>query len=347
MSLNMPANGVLQASCPSRVDIGNTLDFPSHFFSLPNRSARTANIAIELRTKAMWWPDRPGRITLIGNSVTEEHQGLLDPRKSRFPILCIILSHFGITSGRFRIVTDIPRGSGLGGSGALITAFMALAKTLVEGRVAQKDWAGLLVLAHLFENWLGFSKAGFQDQLAGLYGGANLWTWGSHFDHPIPFVERRPVVPPAGLERLREHMALAFTGEPHGKIESASGFLPIAGRDMTRWSGVSDRTLEFVNALERGDWNQAALHLNAECGMREELNPDCITKRARGLLDLARACGAGARYTGNGGGGCVWAFGEREAMCQVFDKWQKIVCAWDGAWVLQPRIALEGLRILG
>src|ERR1035437_2934634 len=110
---------LVHVSCPARVDVGNRLDYPSFFLSLPSGIAKTANIAIELRTKLTYSPCRPGKISFVTNSMTEEHCGYPDPSKSNFPVLCAVLHHFGVTSGVFTIDSQIPPGSGLGGSGVL------------------------------------------------------------------------------------------------------------------------------------------------------------------------------------------------------------------------------------
>ena len=171
----------MRVSCPARVDIGNRLDYPSFFLSLPAGVAKTANIAVELRTTLTYLPGKPGCISFVTHHTTEEHAGYPDPSRSSFPVLCAVLHHFGITSGVFRIESQVPPGSGLGGSGMLTVAAIGLVKTLFQALPKDQDRPTIALLAHFVENWLGFSSTGLQDQLAAVYGGANLWSLGREF----------------------------------------------------------------------------------------------------------------------------------------------------------------------
>src|ERR1039458_5233786 len=133
----------VRISCPARLDVGNQLDYPSYFLSMASQTARTANIAIELRTSVSYLANRRRGISLLANSISEHHSRGLNPAKSSFPDLCVLLDHFGVTSGTFRIESQIPSRSGLGGSGALVIAMVALIKKIRLGTVGDQDWPTL------------------------------------------------------------------------------------------------------------------------------------------------------------------------------------------------------------
>jgi D-glycero-alpha-D-manno-heptose-7-phosphate kinase len=333
----------VRVSCPARVDIGNRLDYPSFFLSLPRQMAKTANVAIELRTSLSYSPSEPGHVSFVTKSVTEDHVGYADPRKSRFPVLCAVLHHFGITSGKFHIESQIPPGSGLGGSGVLTVAAIGLIKRFLVGTVTEQDRPTIALLAHFFENWLGFSSTGFQDQLAALYGGANLWTWGSNLAAEAPIYVQTGILPPGGSDELSKHILLCFTGQSHPRNRAGEQLKTLPRCDLKRWEKVAQLTQEFSTSLKKADWEGAAHFLNAECALREAIAPGCLSARAKRLAAAARQCGAGCRYAGHGHGGCVWAIGEVNVITETTDRWRDLGRKWDESWVIAPRVAAAGL----
>ena len=331
-------------SCPARVDIGNRLDYPNYFLSFAGQTAKTANVAIQLRTTITYFPNRQHKISFVSNSTVEDHFGCPDPEKSRFPILCAVLHHFGITSGTFQVESEVPPATGLGGSGMLIVAALALVKKLRYGSVSKRDWPKLALTAHLFEIWLGFSSTGFQDQLAAAYGGANLWTWGAQLDgQGFAIYTRSSIVPTGGTAELERHIVLCFTGKPHRRNRPTPGFRRLSGTELSQWETISSYTDKFSTAVRSSDWTTAAHYLNAECELREAIDSECLSSRARVLVKCGRNCGAGCRFAGHGHGGCVWAIGDASAITTAIEHWKSITRNWKGAWVVRPKLAVEGL----
>lgn len=345
MSLNTRPPSALQASCPARIDIGNSLDFPSFFYSLPARKAYTTNIAVDLRTTVSWSPTRNGHVSIYRGHIKEHYRGIPDPEKSRLPLICALLRHFEVSSGIFRVVSQVPLGSGLGGSGLLTVALLALMKYLHTGRVSERDFNSLVLSAHFFENWLGFSSTGFHDQLAAVYGGAHIWNWGTHMRGQWPVFKKKPVMPAGGPEELSRKILVCFTGQAHSPNTAGSRFQSLPLKDIPKWSAVSEHARHFGLALRQSNWVQAAWHLNEECKLREELSPGCLSSRARTLICKARQVGVGARYAGYGSGGTVWACGDKDAVAATKRCWRRMCGQWKGAWVKQPDVAGTGLVI--
>jgi galactokinase/mevalonate kinase-like predicted kinase len=309
---------LVQISCPARIDIGNRLDYPSHFFSLPSQGAKTANISINLMTTISYSPNSAEIISLSTESISEQHErGRLDPSKSRLPLLCAILNHFGVDSGTFRISSQVPYGSGLGGSGILVVSLIALIKRLRLGVISEADYPSLCMTAHLLENWLGFSTTGFQDQLAALHGGANLWTWGAELESGgTSFYRRTPILPVGGTAQLDEHILLCFTGQRHRPSRISKRARMLSGADLGRWTEVSQQTENFAVALRDSDWRSAARCLNAECDLRIAIDPTCLSSRAQLLVTAGRSLGLGCRYAGHGSGGAACGrVGDRRRGC--------------------------------
>jgi len=283
----------------------------------------------------------PNRISFVTDSISEHHDYRnMHSGKSRFPILCAILYHFGVTSGTFHIASQVPYGSGLGGSGMLVVALIALISKLRLGIICEQDYPSLCLVAHLFENWLGFSSTGFQDQLAALHGGANLWTWGTELDSGVlRFYKRTPILPSGGAAELDRHILLCFTGQRHRPSRMRRQATRLTGDELKRWITVSQHTDNFAVALQNSDWSGAAQHLNAECDLREAIDPACLSNRAKLLVHAGRHPGVGCRYAGHGHGGCVWAIGEEKAIAATDETWHRIARNWKEAWVIMPKVA--------
>ena len=60
---------------------------------------------------------------------------------------------------------------------------------------------------------------------------------------------------------------------------------------------------------------------------------------------ITKAEGCGARFTGAGGGGCLWAIGEETDIDKLKAQWQKILDPIDGAMVLDTAIDPKGIFV--
>jgi D-glycero-alpha-D-manno-heptose-7-phosphate kinase len=109
--------------------------------------------------------------------------------------------------------------------------------------------------------------------------------------------------------------------------------------DIVHW------THRFVGALKCSDYGVAADSMNRETAVRCRLTPDVLDDIGRRLVAAARRGGCGARFTGAGGGGCLWALGEADAVARLRPRWQEILDQRPGARLLNARVAREGLRI--
>jgi D-glycero-alpha-D-manno-heptose-7-phosphate kinase len=69
------------------------------------------------------------------------------------------------------------------------------------------------------------------------------------------------------------------------------------------------------------------------------LDPACLSKRAKLLVNAGRYSGLGCRYAGHGHGGCVWAIGEEDIVAIVEKGWHQIARNWKDAWVIRPKVA--------
>ncbi|HWR92902.1 MAG TPA: galactokinase, partial [Desulfobacterales bacterium] len=59
----------------------------------------------------------------------------------------------------------------------------------------------------------------------------------------------------------------------------------------------------------------------------------------------ARRSGCGARFTGAGGGGCIWAIGEADGISGLRPRWAEVLAGRSDARLLPAAVAAEGLRM--
>jgi D-glycero-alpha-D-manno-heptose-7-phosphate kinase len=93
------------------------------------------------------------------------------------------------------------------------------------------------------------------------------------------------------------------------------------------------------------NYKQAAIQMNRETSIRRTLTPDVLDNIGEKLVDLARQAGCGARFTGAGGGGCLWAVGETENIDRLRPLWEKTLSAREAAGLLNVTIDSKGLVV--
>ena len=95
----------------------------------------------------------------------------------------------------------------------------------------------------------------------------------------------------------------------------------LAGRNRQGWVEANRAVLRLASALKARDWEGAAGCLRQEMDIRRNITPDALVPETRTLIDVAEAEGCGARFTGAGGGGTVWAIGSRACMQALKTRW--------------------------
>jgi D-glycero-alpha-D-manno-heptose-7-phosphate kinase len=184
-----------------------------------------------------------------------------------------------------------------------------------------------------------------QDQLGAAYGGLNTWHWEIAADGLA--IRREAVVPCPGPEDLGTHFLVAYCGVPHESQDINGAWVRqfLAGQNRAQWAQVADCVRRFSRALREGQWAHAAAAMNEETALRRAMTPDVLDDIGVALVEAAEARGCGGRFTGAGGGGCLWAVGEVEAVQRLRRDWQSILDRRAGAQLLAVKPDLDGLTI--
>ena len=83
--------------------------------------------------------------------------------------------------------------------------------------------------------------------------------------------------------------------------------------------------------------------MNRELSIRRELTPGVLDAMGEKLADTALENNGGARFTGAGGGGCIWAIGEVEDIDKLKGIWEKVLSGRKDARLLDVNIDPDGL----
>jgi len=338
-----PLPGLVKASAPCRVDCGGTLDLDPFSLSLNPLGPATFNLALDLPTRVEARSGAGGvrKVVSSGFAVQEAGEGEEVDYGGPLGFFFLAMDYFGLRDCVLTIRSDSPPRSALGGSSAAILASVAALARLAGRRLSRLEAVNL---AHLIESALFQVPCGRQDHLAAAYGGVHLWTWspGSKRGH-----SGRKLLKGQAYPRLEKRLLVAFPGQTHSSADVngvwTRGF--ISGRHREAWRRTARLTQDLAKAVARGDWRAAARALGEETGVRLELTPEVLPPLARRLYEAARELGAGARFSGAGGGGCVWALGPRARIEELKPVWEALLAGVPEARLLPSRIDRQGLRL--
>ena len=96
-------------------------------------------------------------------------------------------------------------------------------------------------------------------------------------------------------------------------------------------------------ALSHLDMAMAADAMNRETALRKTMTPQVLDDLGDRLAAAAVESRCGARFTGAGGGGCMWALGEPENIAALKPKWEELLSRRPTAEILNCRLATEGV----
>jgi D-glycero-alpha-D-manno-heptose-7-phosphate kinase len=327
------------AKAPCRVDIaGGTIDiWPLYLF---HTGAVTVNFAVDRYASCRLATRGDSKIILRSRDLGGEEefaslQALRGSKKYRLPLLAHLVKFFAPETG-IELDTDseTPAGAGIAGSSTLIIAVSsALNRLTGAGHKLEK----LREISQNIEAQIIRVPTGAQDYYPAMYGGANAIELGE------TGIARKPLA--VDLDELNERIVLAYTGEPRNSginnWEVMKAYLDGDRAVHRNFDRIATIAAAMRQALEHGDWKEAASLLREEWANRKKNAPGITTPLIDRLVAVSRRAGAvGAKVCGAGGGGCVFLLVERGAKERVTG-----VIAQEGARVLPVRVAAQGVRV--
>ncbi|MFH2218090.1 MAG: galactokinase [Pseudomonadota bacterium] len=335
----------IETSAPCRIDMGGTLDISTFYCPLRHLSPCTFNIAIDLRTRVRLFPYRDGVIKVSSRGF-ESVEYPIDkaPFDHPFGIVFSAAAYFRAQGVHIDIDSSSPPRSALGGSSsatvAIVAAFLAIQKQMTGEPFSRRQIA---LLAHTLEASVAGVPCGLQDQLAAVYGGVHAWYWTGSVEGPL--FRKRGIVKEADFGDLQEHLLLAYCGVPHESKDINTKWVRqfLSGKYREDWTEITACTRSFVDAFFDRNFKDACTYMNRETAIRRKMTPEVLDALGEQLVDSAVENGCGGRFTGAGGGGCIWALGDVEDIDKLKGIWERILSARKDARLLDIEIASDGV----
>jgi D-glycero-alpha-D-manno-heptose-7-phosphate kinase len=338
----------IEASAPCRIDMGGTLDISTFSYPLRYLAPCTFNIALGLRTRIRLKPYARGRIK-VSSKGFKDAQFPADAAPFDHPLglMFATAAYFNARGIQIEIHSQSPPRSALGGSSVAAVALVAAFLKLIEHEksAVRLNRRAIALTAHQIEQSVAGVPCGIQDQLAAAYGGVNIWHWRADLKQSV--FKRQCAVRKDSHKEVERHLLIAYCGKPHVSKDINGLWVRqfLAGRYRDLWAEIVLCTQKFAAALVKGNYQQAAIQMNRETALRRTLTPDVLDHVGEKLVDQARQNNCGARFTGAGGGGCLWAVGEIEHIDRLRPIWQKTLSAREEACLLDVKIDSRGLCV--
>ena len=338
-------SGVVTASAPCRIDFGGTLDISTFHYPLRHLDAATVNIALDARTTVTLHPLDDDRIRISSTGITQaDFAPMAAPYDHPLGLMFAVADYFGARGVHIDIRSASPPKSGLGGSSvaavALIGAFSKLLARMGGKGISKEQ---MVLVAHAIEQGVAGAPCGLQDHLAAAYGGVNRWHWPA--DPARPPFHRQRLLADGQCTDLDPHLLVAYLGVTHVSKDVNGTWIRrfIGGRDREQWHRIIRLTHRFADALTAFDLHTAADAMNRETAVRRAMTPQVIETMGDRLAASAMDMGCGARFTGAGGGGCLWAFGEAGAIASLRPVWQGLLSERPSARLIDCRVDSRGV----
>jgi len=339
-----------EASVPCRIDLGGTLDLRTFHYPLTHLKPSTFNIALDLRTNVRLSPYKNGMVKISSKGFeSAEYPAGRASFSHPMGLMFAVSSYFGVSGVHIQITSSSPPRSALGGSSAAAVALAAVLEYVMAEEEGDEKKAvsrkHIAMLAHTIEETVAGVPCGMQDQLAAAYGGINEWLWPGKIGEQ-PF-QRNIVLNQGAYPDLEKHLLVAYCGIPHESKNINGKWVKdfLDGRFRSEWEDIISITKNFIDSLSSCNYKDAASAMNMETGIRMGMTPDVVDEIGKRLVKSASENKCGARFTGAGGGGCVWALGEPDDIKRLKHSWLEILSKTKEGRLLTNRIDSDGLIV--
>ncbi len=341
------ARNQVQSSAPCRIDSGGTWDIKGLAIPLTGAEPTTINVALNLRTFVTLSSYKDGWVKISSDGFPQGEAFLQDklPFDSGFGLFLAAISYFGFNGLEVRISSQSPVRSALGGSStALVALIKALGKVSAELGGKKLSRREILLMAYDIEDGVSGGNCGLQDQGAAVYGGVHQWKW-IYGTGTTPF-KRESLLDSQGQKELSKRLLVAYSGKRH--ISSRTNRIWVkdflSGRTRQGWLDANRIVHHLAQVVRSQDWKEAVYLLRQEMSVRRKITPEALIPLTEKMVHLAERTGCGARFSGAGAGGALWALGEIEDIRRLSEKWKAILEPIRGARILDCMVDPAGVK---
>jgi len=338
----------IEVSAPCRIDSGGTWDIKAMAMTFEHIAPVTLNIALTLRTSVILSPFKDGYVRVASEGFQDIAEFNIKnnlPFNPPFGIFLAAVNHFGYHGLEVSIKSDSPVRSALGGSS---TALVALIKALSDLRILRGgnglSRSQILHLGYHIEDGISGGNCGIQDQAAAVYGGVNLWKW--RYSHGEKTSFRETLIKGKDIKEISRSIIVAFSGKSHVSARMNRAWVGdfLSGRTRSGWMNANEIVKDLAEAIRNKDWDSAAGFLRKEMKIRRKITPDALIPLTTELIHCAEKTGCGARFTGAGAGGSLWAIGEADRIRDVEEAWNGILRPVKRAGILRCSVDPRGVK---
>lgn len=229
-----------------------------------------------------------------------------------------VANHFELKQGfDIKIQSDVPAGSGLGGSSTMIVAMIAAVAEWTGEKLDKYEMAELAY--HLEREVIGL-KGGVQDQYAATFGGFNLLK-----------IKEKVKVKPIEIDEdivreLQSRSVMCFTGmsrESANIIDSQVKAFEKGQNEVAL--DESKKIADLLSkAIPKGKLNEAGQLLDSAWTYKKQFSTSITNKNINSLYNAAISKGAiGGKVSGAGGGGFMYFICKYDKKADVIDVLKK------------------------
>jgi D-glycero-alpha-D-manno-heptose-7-phosphate kinase len=327
------------SQAPARVDLaGGTLDiWPLYLF---HENSRTINLAIQCYARCRLTPRRDKSIELVSHDLKRRERfaslgALRQAARRKLPLAARLVMAFA-PKGGFTLETDsdVPAGSGLGGSSALNIAICGVLAKFTQAKLKPRE---MIDVARNVEAQVLGVPTGEQDYYSAMFGGMQAI-------HLTPRGIRPEKLHMAAAE-IESRFVLCYTGESRNSginnWEVQKAHIDGNRKVVRHFGRIAAIASDMRTALANRDWKATGKLLSQEWQERKRSHPGITTPTIDRLMRIALRHGAiSGKVCGAGGGGCVVFLVKRGAKPAV-----EAAIADAGAQILSSRIAGRGLQM--
>ncbi len=224
------------------------------------------------------------------------------PLDGNMDLIKSVTNHFGITDGfEISISSDVPAGSGLGGSSTMIVSMIGAVANWLDIDISKMEMAALAY--HLEREVIGLS-GGKQDQYAAVFGGFNSFKIDANGVNVLP-----AKIHPDIVHELQCRSVMCFTGMTHDsatiidtQVKSYKEGKNDAALDHSKTIAVQIR-----QALRHGNITEVGKLLGEAWEYKKQFSNKISNPVIDDLYNTAIEAGAvGGKVSGAGGGGFMY-----------------------------------------
>lgn len=230
-----------------------------------------------------------------------------------------VANHFELEKGFDMIIhSDVPSGSGLGGSSTMIVAMISTIANWTERDISKYEMAKLSY--NLERKDIGL-EGGKQDQYAAVFGGFNyIKLEGDNVEVKLAKIRKKTI------DELQCRSVLCYTKTTRESADIIKSQKESFEKGYNKEALDASKLLAHTigRSLEKGDIEGAALGLDESWKYKKQFAEKVTNRHIDKLYDVAKSKGAiGGKVSGAGGGGFMYFICEYDKKSQVSEALKK------------------------